>query len=33
MVGRYAPDAPEVVPFNFLVDGKSLRLSLPRSPP
>jgi DNA-binding transcriptional LysR family regulator len=29
MVGRYAPDAPEVVPFNFLVDGKSRRLSLP----
>ena len=29
MVGRYAPDAPEVVPLNFLVDGKSRRLSLP----
>ena len=29
MVGFYAPDAPEVVPFNFLVDGKSRRLSLP----
>jgi DNA-binding transcriptional LysR family regulator len=33
MVGRYAPDAPEVVPLNFLVDGKSRRLSLPRSSP
>ena len=29
MVGFYAPDAPEVAPFNFLVDGKSRRLSLP----
>ena len=29
MVGFYAPDAPEVAPFNFLIDGKSRRLSLP----
>jgi DNA-binding transcriptional LysR family regulator len=29
MVGFYAPDAPEVAPFNFLVEGKSRRLSLP----
>ena len=29
MVGFYAPDAPEVAPFNFLVDGKSRRQSLP----
>jgi hypothetical protein len=27
MVGFYAPDAPEVAPFNFLIDGKSRRLS------
>lgn len=29
MVGFYAPDAPEVAPFDFLVEGKSRRLSLP----
>jgi DNA-binding transcriptional LysR family regulator len=29
MVGFYAPDAPEVAPFNFLVDGKSRPLTLP----
>ncbi len=29
MVGFYAPDAPEVAPFNFVVDGKPCRLSLP----
>ena len=29
MVGFYAPDAPEVAPFNFLIHGKSRRLSLP----
>ena len=29
MVGLYAPDAPEVAPFDFLVDGKPRRLSLP----
>jgi DNA-binding transcriptional LysR family regulator len=29
MVGFYAPDAPEVAPFDFLVDGKYRRLSLP----
>jgi hypothetical protein len=29
IVGRYAPDAPEVVPFSFWVDGNSRRLSLP----
>jgi hypothetical protein len=22
MVGFYAPDAPEVAPFNFMIDGK-----------
>jgi DNA-binding transcriptional LysR family regulator len=29
MVGFYAPDAPEVAPFDFLIDGKPRRLSLP----
>jgi DNA-binding transcriptional LysR family regulator len=29
MVGFYAPDAPEVAPFNFLVDSKSRQVSLP----
>lgn len=29
MIGFYAPDAPEVAPFNFLVDGKSRPLTLP----
>ncbi len=29
MVGFYAPDAPEVAPFDFLVNGRCRRLSLP----
>jgi DNA-binding transcriptional LysR family regulator len=29
MVGLYAPDAPEVAPFDFMVDGRKRRLTLP----
>jgi DNA-binding transcriptional LysR family regulator len=29
MVGFYAPDAPEVAPFDFLIEGKLRRLTLP----
>ena len=29
MVGFYAPDTPEVAPFNFMIDGKPRRVSLP----
>jgi DNA-binding transcriptional LysR family regulator len=29
MVGFYAPDAPEIAPFNFVIDGKPRQMLLP----